>query len=363
MPRLPRRRLAAALAWPALRPALAAAALAQPILAAAALAQPILAAAALARPALAQSPPRPPLTVGPGRQFATLAAAIAAAAEGDLLLIAAGRYQDDTAHLTKRLTLRAEGGLAELVATMPPPNGKAILVIGADATLEGIAFSGARVANLNGAGIRYEGGHLLLRRCRFEDNQMNLLAAPDPAGSLTVERCAFGPTAAIPFNESLSHGLYANRVGRLRLHDSLFHGVASGHQVKSRAIETIITGCRIGDGEGQGSYAIDLPNGGRALIEDNVIEQGPNTDHPAIIHFGGEGPPYADSALRIAGNLVVNRYDRPDAVLLRNQTGTRAVLEGNRVFGLGPGQMASGPATVRGTEILATAPAFDTAPP
>lgn len=317
----------------------------------------------LARPALAQAPARPPLTVGPGGRFATLAAAIAAAAEGDLLLIAAGRYRDDTAHLTKRLTLRGQGGLVELVATVPPPNGKAILVIGADATLEGIAFAGARSPNLNGAGIRYEGGHLVLRRCRFEDNQMNLLAASDPAGSLTVERCAFGPTAAIPFNESLSHGLYANQVGRLRVRDSLFHGVASGHQIKSRALETVITGSRIADGEGQGSYSIDLPNGGRALVEGNVIEQGPNTDHPAIIHFGGEGAPYADSALRIAANLVVNRYDRPDALLLRNQTRTLAVLEGNRVFGLAPDQMASGPATVRDTRMLAAAPEFDFSAP
>jgi hypothetical protein len=299
------------------------------------------------------------LTIGAGGRFPTLAAAIAEARNDDLLLLAPGRYENDFTQVSKRLTLRCADGIAHLVATRPPPNGKAILVIGADATLQGLAFSGSRVRNLNGAGIRYEGGHLRLRGCRFEDNEMNLLAAPDPAGSITVERCAFGPTSPVPVQASLAHGLYVNQVGLLRVQDSLFHGAASGHQIKSRALATVITGTRISDGPAQGSYSVDLPNGGRAVIEDNVIEQGPNTGNPAIIHFGGEGAPHADSALRISRNLVVNRYQGPDAVLLRNQTETQAVLEDNRVFGLTAAQLAVGPAEARGTVWLDAAAPFD----
>jgi hypothetical protein len=37
---------------------------------------------------------------------------------------------------------------------------------------------------------------------------------------------------------------------------------------------------------GTPSYSIDLPNGGIANIEDNVIEQGPNSQNPYIIAYG-----------------------------------------------------------------------------
>ncbi|MBV1798701.1 hypothetical protein [Siccirubricoccus sp. G192] len=49
-----------------------------------------------------------------------------------------------------------------LVATVPPPNGKGILVTNTDVTLDNLEFSGARVADMNGAGVRYQGGNLTI---------------------------------------------------------------------------------------------------------------------------------------------------------------------------------------------------------
>ena len=292
-----------------------------------------------------------PVTVGPG---ATLAAAVAAARPGDTLLLRAGTYVNDVAEIRKPLTIRATGGIARLVATVPPPNGKAILVTGADVTLEGLDFVGATSTNLNGAGIRYEGGHLDIRRCRFSGNQMNLLAAPDPNGSITITATEFGPT--VP-TASLSHGLYVNQVGTLMLRDSRFHGAASGHQVKSRAYRTVITNCWIADDDGFGAYSVDLPNGGDCTLSGNFIEQGPNTRNPAILHFGGEGEPHPVSSLRVTGNTVINRLPAREARLLRNQTETTATLTGNRLFGLTPDQVANGPAAVSGVVFLRTPPA------
>ncbi len=315
---------------------------------------------ALPAPALSQPGQRAGLTVGPGGAFPGIAAAVAAAQDGDTLLVQAGTYTDDFAIIGKRLTIRAVSGMARLVATVTPPNGKALLVIGADCIVEGLDFSGVLNPSLNGAGIRYEGGRQEIRRCRFQGNQMNMLAANAPEGSIAIAESEFGPT--VP-SVSLSHSLYVNGVGSLVVRDSLFHGAATGHQIKSRALRTTITGCRIFDGAGRGAYNVDLPNGGVAVIERCVLEQGPETQNPAILHFGGEGEPYPVSSLRVAGNTVLNRLPLRSARLLRNQTETRALVADNRVFGLEWDQINEGPAEVSGMRMLAAAPVLDMSPP
>src|SRR5258707_1001241 len=75
--------------------------------------------------------------------------------------------------------------------TTAPPDGKAILTINTDVTLYNIEFSGAAVADGNGAGIRYQGGNLVLDHCYFHDNQDGLLAASDLAGSITITNSEF----------------------------------------------------------------------------------------------------------------------------------------------------------------------------
>lgn len=317
-----------------------------------------LGAALLARPALAE-PPRQ-LPVGPGRRFRTLAAALAAARAGDELLIEAGLYPDDGGEIRRPVSLRAVGGLARLAASRPPANGKAILVVAADARIEGLDLSGATSPDRNGAGLRYEGGRLELHRCRLGDNQMNLLAAADPAGRIAITACEFGPTRA---TEGLSHALYVNEVAELELGDCLFLGVARGHLVKSRARRSTLLGCRLHEGIGAAAYAVDLPEGGEALIAACRIEQGPGSAHPAMVNYGGEAPPHPGSRLALRDNLVVNRFPGEAARLLRNRTALRAELAGNRIHGLAPRQVADGPARVRGTVWLAAAPPPDFAPP
>ena len=46
--------------------------------------------------------------------------------------------------------------------------------------------------------------------------------------------------------------------------------------------------------------------GGQALIKNNVIERGPMAQQANMIHFGGEGTPYAGSSLTVTGNSFVN---------------------------------------------------------
>jgi hypothetical protein len=278
------------------------------------------------------------LTVGPGQAFSTLAAAAAASHDGDVIQVQAGTYTNDFATITTKITIEAVGGMARFVATVQPGNGKAILVTHADVTLRNLEFSGAQVADTNGAGVRYEVGNLTIDNCYFHDNQDGLLAADNPAGSITITNSQFAHNGA---GDGLTHILYVGQVGTLTITNSYFYDAVVGHEIKSRALNTIIQGSSIVDGPtGTASYSIDLPNGGNDTISNDFIEQGPRSENPAIIHFGGEGTVYAGSSLSISNNVILNDLDSPSAVALLNQTmpAVTASLTNNQVFGSPRGQ-------------------------
>ena len=175
--------------------------------------------------------------------------------------------------------------MVNLVATVPPPNGKAILVTNTDVTLDNISFSGAKVADGNGAGVRYQSGNLTINDCYFYNNQDGLLAADNPSGSITINNSEFSHNGA---GDGFTHNLYVGKVGTLTINGSYFHDAVVGHEIKSRALTTIIENSRIIDGPtGSASYSIDLPDGGKVVIRNNIIEQGPASQNPAIIHVGG----------------------------------------------------------------------------
>lgn len=218
------------------------------------------------------------LTVGPGKQFATLSAAVVASHDSDTIQVQAGTYTNDFATINTRITIEGVGGMVNLVATVPPPNGKAILVTNTDVTLDNISFSGAKVADGNGAGVRYQSGNLTINDCYFYNNQDGLLAADNPSGSITINNSEFSHNGA---GDGFTHNLYVGKVGTLTINGSYFHDAVVGHEIKSRALTTIIENSRIIDGPtGSASYSIDLPDGGKVVIRNNIIEQGPASQIP-----------------------------------------------------------------------------------
>jgi hypothetical protein len=298
------------------------------------------------------------LNVGAGQAYATLSAAVSASRDGDVIAVQAGTYVNDFATISKDITIVGVGGMANFVATVAPPNGKGILVTQSNVTIQNLSFSGVAVADGNGAGIRYEGGNLVVIDSYFHDNQMNLLATVvDPAGTIRIVGSEFGATRN---SDSLNHNLYVGNIGSLVIDDSYFHDAYDGHQIKSRAQSTTITNSRIYDDSGEGSYTIDLPNGGVGIIRNNVIQQGANSDNPGIIHYGGESDAYAGSSLLIESNVVVNDMSTSGARLLYNNTTVTGTIRDNSVYGLSTGQIALGSAMVSGTTFLSTHPTLDT---
>jgi hypothetical protein len=167
------------------------------------------------------------LTVGAGKTYATVAAAVAAAQDGDTVAVDAGIYQNDYAEIGKRITLTAVGGMVRMQSSGVIPNRKAILITDADVTISGFQFSGAKVSDAdggNGAGIRYQNGNLKIDGCYFADNQDGILGVGDGTGTVTVTRSEFfqngaptGPSAG------LTHNLYLGGLANLTVDNSIFH--------------------------------------------------------------------------------------------------------------------------------------------
>src|SRR3954454_4796327 len=89
------------------------------------------------------------------------------------------------------------------------------------------------------------------------------------------------------------HNIYIGHINSFTLTNSYIHGVkpniGDGNEVKSRAENNTIIGNRIYDDNSFASYSIDLSNGGNATIQNNVIEQGPNSENWHIISYAPEG--------------------------------------------------------------------------
>src|SRR5690242_4868402 len=125
------------------------------------------------------------LTVGSGMTYSTIAAAVAASKDGDVIQVKAGTYTNDFLTINTKITIEGVGGMVKMVATTPPPNGKAMIVTNNTVTLQNLEISGVAVSDLNGAAVRYQGvGDLTILNCYFHDNQEGLLAADNPTGTI-----------------------------------------------------------------------------------------------------------------------------------------------------------------------------------
>jgi hypothetical protein len=239
-----------------------------------------------------------------------------------------------------------------MVCTEQIPNGKGIFVTNGNITIKNFSFSGAQVdpSDNNGAGIRYESGNLVLNNDSFFNNENGLLGGVDPAGSITINSCEFsnnGVSDPGMAGYGHTHNLYVGEVGTLTIDNSYFHDANIGHEIKSRALNTVVTNSRIEDGSaGTASYSIDLPNGGNALIQNNVIEKGPMSENSTIITIGEEGSVYDNTSIWVTGNQIFNDSLSPSVLAVRNTTTAIAEITGNQFYGLTESQVAVGPNTL-----------------
>jgi hypothetical protein len=264
----------------------------------------------------------------------SIQAAIDASSPGDTITVQAGTWANTWLSITHDLNLVAVGGWVKLTTAngWQPPDGKAMITEQGNVSISGFDISGVTVPDQNGAAVRYQGGSLTLDNVFFHDNQEGLLAASDATGSIAIDHSEFA------FNGDGSghtHGIYINGLDRFTLTNSYVHDTIVGHELKSRALNNVITGNRIFDNDSSSSYSIDLPNAGAATIAGNVIQQGSNTQNPAIIAYGEEGASNGAGTVSIRDNTICN--DNPGGYLLLNPGGYPVGVTDNTVFGLTSG--------------------------
>lgn len=291
------------------------------------------------------------LHVGAKRELKRPSAAAQIARDGDVIEIDAGIYEGDAAVWRQhRLTIRGLGGRAHLRSDGAQAEGKAIWVVkGNDITIEGVEFSGAKVPDHNGAGIRFEGAGLTVRDCYFHDNENGILTGANPASDIVVEHSEFAHDG---FGDGYTHNLYIGNVRSFTLRFSYVHHALIGHNVKSRAQRNDITYNRIMDeNDGRSSYAIDLPNGGLSFVIGNLIQHGPAAENPTVVSYGAEGLKHPLNELYFVNNTVVNdRSEGGRFLFVRDGAGTVRIV--NNVFS-GGGGVLSGPGELRNNVVAA----------
>ena len=279
------------------------------------------------------------IQVGKTRAIRTIGEAAAKAKSGDTVEIDAGDYFADTAVWgQEKLTIRSVNGRARFIAGGASAEGKAIFVIrGVDVTVENIDFVGAKVADGNGAGIRFERGHLMVRNCVFSDNENGILTAVGPM-SLEVENSEFANNGT---TNGRGHSIYVGNIEKLRITGSYIHHAAGGHLLKSRAAENHVLANRLTDEiGGHASYELEFPNGGLNYVIGNIIEQGSDTQNATIVSVGAEGYNWPRNELYLVNNTIAD--DRPsNGIFLNVRNGIQKVKAVNNLL-IGSGYANTG---------------------
>ncbi len=148
----------------------------------------------------------------------------------------------------------------------------------------------------------------------------------------------------------LAHNQYIDEINTFIMVNSVSEDAILGHEVKSRAFNSIIVNNVIQDtATGTASYAIDLPNGGNAIVQGNTIEKGPDSQSSVMIHYGGPQEVNPGSLI-VSNNTLIDDYSTPKSVIpVWNQTlSTNVTVTGNTFKDNTPSTVLNGPGTQAG---------------
>jgi MYXO-CTERM domain-containing protein len=284
------------------------------------------------------------LEVGPGKTYSKPCDAIAVAQPNDTVAVDPGTYTDSCFITVPGLTVKGVGGMPkiDLSGTDHPAGYKGIYVIDADGVhIENLELTGANISDgngANGAGLRVEAGNLTVHGCYIHDNQNGLLGGGP--GTMTIENTEFARNGAGNGCNvgGCTHNLYVSgAVDKLVFQYNWSHIITTdGHLLKTRAKENQILYNRITGETGHESYAIDLPNGGLAIVVGNLVEKGKNPGNSTLFIWGEEGANNPDNRIFFANNTFVN--DSGGGLFIN--AGSATLTAHNNLF-VGPGNVSS----------------------
>jgi len=240
--------------------------------------------------------------VGPTETHRTLDAALAASLAGDTIYVRAGVYTVGDTTLQHALTIVGVGGEVILTSARTLGRERGLLTTQSDLTVENITFRGAWSAEGSAAGIVVEGGDLIVRNSKFEQNETGILARDGATGSILIENSRF---AGNGWGDATTAAVVAGRgTESLTVADSYFLENAAGHHILSRAAATVVERSILDDGSaGSLGSSIELPDGGRVVIEDNVIRKGASGANQVGVEYGANADLAHDgSSLSVSSN-------------------------------------------------------------
>jgi hypothetical protein len=225
-------------------------------------------------------------------------------------------------------------GRAHLDADGKYAQGKGIWVPkGKNTVIENIEFSGAKVPDKNGAGIRQDGGDLTVRNCYFHDNENGILGGTT-GSKMVIE---FSEFARNGYGDGQSHNLYIGHIGSLVFRFNYSHDANEGHLLKTRAGVNYILYNRLTEESGTGSYEANIPNGGTTYFIGNLVQQGPTTHNSTLLSYLEEGRHAQNpgSDLYIINNTFVNQRSAGRFINVGSQGLVPAIVTNNILFGPG----------------------------
>ncbi len=260
-----------------------------------------------------------------GAVFHSLKAAFEAARPFSRIRIGPGDWLEAVVVTAEGVVIEGKGAhLRERAA-----EGKAAIVVKADnVEIRDIECSGIAVPDRNGACVRLEGRNLALSNVYFHDSEEGLLTGSDP-GMVAIWNSRFERLG----QAGRAHGIYVGG-GRLHISRSVFLAARDqGHEIKSRAIETIIKDTVIASLDGADSRLIDVANGGRLVIRRSVLAEGTASVNSDMIGYGLEGlAADRSSRIEITDSLIINDKDRPVTFLARPKNATLPLMVIGNLF-------------------------------
>ena len=263
-----------------------------------------------------------------GCNYRDIALALANTLPNDTIVLAPGLYYQAAIVTTPNITIRGEPGAH---MTGVAAEGKAALVIkSSGVVVDGIECSNISVPDRNGACIRIEGADLTIRNVYFHDNEEGILGGV--GGTVLIE----GSRIEQNGYGGQAHGVYIlQSVDTFLFRDNqVLRTKGKGHDLKSRAQQTIIENNIFAGLDGENSRAIDLPNGGDVVIRDNVFEKGPNSDNRDMIGLALEARKAGSNSINqtlIEGNLFI--FDHPKSMVFRSISTGEIIFRDNMVVG------------------------------
>jgi len=251
---------------------------------------------------------------------------------GDLIQIGAGTYQ-------QALIVRADDvtvvGIGHVVIEKASAEGKAAIITkGNNIHIKNIECRYIEVRDNNGACVRQEGKGLTLTHVYFHHSQQGLLAGRR-SGTVLIEDSRFEQLGL----NGRAHGIYVNGDTLIIRNSLVIAAKSQGHEVKSRAAETIIENSVIASLSATDSRLIDIPNGGVLVIKKSILQMGVNSSNQDLIGYGLEKRAHTINRVELTDNLIVMERNGNNALFHKHNRLPDMLAKNNLIVAARPPEL------------------------